>query len=1355
MKHRFVLRVILVACGIVLPALLDAASVQIKPETSACTFDLASVPSPPTGAVDFVVTPPAAGVTLQANAYGMLPSNPDNTAAFQAAINAAKAAGAARLVIPTGVYYFNSTTQVQFNGVRDMEIDGQGSELIFKNLGYFNIYIADRLWIHDLSVDWDWSVKPLANYVVLSGKSGTNSVNLDFPQLTTIATTEIPTTATNANFEPIDPVPGSYTPLIGGRESWENLANVRKLGPANQLTVDNAYLYSMPIGTAFRLRNYTYNRPAFPMYNAHHVKFQRVNLWGVPGMGFVINGDSHHIHWDTVNLKPRPGSGRNISVCADGFHVAQSLGNLKLENSEITMQGDDGVNFKDPAAYGLTVVNSNTLTLLNVPSWRFPLAAGDVLEFRNPDYTFEATAPPITSVTLSGSNATVVFSGTLPPLNVKSFAWNKRFNTNNYIIRNNFFHNHHGRGILAKAPNGTIEGNTFSDSTGESVQMSLGFWGSSTADPEGTYLNNLVIRNNTFTRSNRAAWGRKAIITGSVNLSAASPGPYWKAFQNVLIQGNTFNDFANYPINLSYFNGVIIGGNTMVYGPALTGTSNQTNWGAIQVANADNVQFCCNLWSGAFPAADQGLYYDSATCTNVTSCVVVSGSPTNTATPAGTVTSTRTSSPTSTPTPVVSCSALLVDDLEDSDYNTLLGGVWDSYPAAVTKTISTGNNGLGVGIQATGTNAADWPFLGATFNETDLGTKATIEFDFFSQDAATTFHIYVESTYTSAIFTATNSWTRMGASIGSGSGWRHVSVPVSSLAPNGSLGSYTAQQFLSKAVRINFTAAAPASGAFTLRVDNLNFACAGTPTMTPTGTRTSTASPTAQLPSATPTATVTPSATRTATTSSTSTATLTASPTRTSTATPSVTPSSSRTGTPSQTVVLPSATMSNTPLPGSTFTSTSSPTPTFSASPTSSRTLTSSPTNSRTSTYTQTAVVPSSTSTVTASQTVVLPSSTSTETPLPGSSFTDTPTVSPSFSATATVTDTAIAPSETSTWTATVTAILPSLTQTPSMSPVSTGTRTSTVTPSATATPSNTRSATPSPTSSATPGLTFSATRTIPPASTAALTATPTLTATLGVGPLAQPGEGSVSVAPTSLVSGSVGQSLLFVYTAQNAWSNGTLTLQIPASWPLPSLVATDQGAVTVSSSGSIGSLSVVGHTIVVSMNSLPAGGTFSISYGDRSSGPGLSVPTNVGFHAFNVKTQPDSGVGPAADLAVQPQVELKLPAALPTATAVQGPNEIENSVSVPSPWTGSGPLFVSAKLLGACDRLTLKVYSSSLVCVGTTELGAQPGGWAKIPAPTEFLNQAANGHYFYIVTAERGGQKNLKKAVGKISVLR
>ena len=70
-------------------------------------------------------------------------------------------------------------------------------------------------------------------------------------------------------------------------------------------------------------------------------------------------------------------------------------------------------------------------------------------------------------------------------------------------------------------------------------------------------------------------------------------------------------------------------------------------------------------------------------------------------------------------------------------------------------------------------------------------------------------------------------------------------------------------------------------------------------------------------------------------------------------------------------------------------------------------------------------------------------------------------------------------------------------------------------------------------------------------------------------------------------------------------------------------------------------------------------------------------------------------------------------------------------------------------------DKLSLKVYTKSMVCIQRVESGNSGAGWVTLPLPSEFLNSASSGTYYYVVTAEGNGGKSRAMGTGKMLILR
>jgi uncharacterized protein (TIGR03437 family) len=123
-----------------------------------------------------------------------------------------------------------------------------------------------------------------------------------------------------------------------------------------------------------------------------------------------------------------------------------------------------------------------------------------------------------------------------------------------YVLRNNTIMNHRERGMILQADNGLIENNVINGSTLIGIFMGPeSYWGSA------VYCRNVTIRNNTI--SNVGYWaGSPGALVVAPNSQYDLPMP--GAFQNIVIDGNTFQNFNVTGIFVSSTSGLAITNNT-------------------------------------------------------------------------------------------------------------------------------------------------------------------------------------------------------------------------------------------------------------------------------------------------------------------------------------------------------------------------------------------------------------------------------------------------------------------------------------------------------------------------------------------------------------------------------------------------------------------------------------------------------------------------------------------------------------------------------------------------------------------------------------------------------------------------
>ncbi|HTB22523.1 MAG TPA: DUF4832 domain-containing protein [bacterium] len=310
-------------------------------------------------------------------------------------------------------------------------------------------------------------------------------------------------------------------------------------------------------------------------------------------------------------------------------------------------------------------------------------------------------------------------------------------------------------------------------------------------------------------------------------------------------------------------------------------------------------------------------------------------------------------------------------------------------------------------------------------------------------------------------------------------------------------------------------------------------------------------------------------------------------------------------------------------------------------------------------------------------------------------------------------------------------------TESPSQSPSLTATRsataTATISPSATPSPSPSvsRSATPSRTASLSPTLspsrtmsgTASATASESPSETLtpflsptpSSSATPKLSATDSPTPTPSP-----SQSPSATASASASPSPSGTPTPSATGSPSASATASPYESPTSSFTPTPYFSPTASPTPT--------SSASVSPSASPSA-TPSVSP-SRSPSPSATPPFSPTPTASVTLTATESAT------------------AAPQAPG-QGPNAILATASVPDP----NPVALKVLLAGDADSVTMEIYTTALVRVGTGSIGASQAGWVNLPLPYAFVARAANGLYYYRIISRRGSSGS-KPAVGKFLIL-
>ena len=128
----------------------------------------------------------------------------------------------------------------------------------------------------------------------------------------------------------------------------------------------------------------------------------------------------------------------------------------------------------------------------------------------------------------------------------------------NYVISNNYFHEHRARGLLLQSDNGLCENNRFYKIMGQQIKIVMdimpGLW------YEGTGVNNLVIRNNEFELGCYSGWDSAIRIETNI----AGNGAQVAAFSNITVDSNRFINCENYILRSDNVSGLNITNNKII-----------------------------------------------------------------------------------------------------------------------------------------------------------------------------------------------------------------------------------------------------------------------------------------------------------------------------------------------------------------------------------------------------------------------------------------------------------------------------------------------------------------------------------------------------------------------------------------------------------------------------------------------------------------------------------------------------------------------------------------------------------------------------------------------------------------------
>ena len=521
----------------------------------------------------FYIQRPKADKLNEVNAvdFGLSEENEDNFAAFQSALNYCSQHPQTKLVIDKGTYYFRSTNGLDANNCTDLLIEGNDATFVFSSTDYrFFIRNSDCVEIRNLNVDWNWKESPLASVVtVQNSNADTNTLDLVFK--------DAEYCDENCRLMAItqcDPEIYTFGAKYSSKEVYlyqeeTNIKSFQKISDNTLRVTHNGCMNGFENGETYILRHYVYNGTVFNLRDySKNITFDNVSIYGSSGMAYICEGNSSHFQIinSFIGVNPEHKDKRCVSLTADAIHIVNTNGCFNISDCDISGMGDDCINVHDGLGY-VSAVNGNTLTLI---ASAMRLEAGDTLGFKNEKFENTGLTAKIVSVkTLEGITQEVVVENLPERVTAGWTAFNTECNSSNYVISNNYFHENRARGLLLQSSNGLCENNRFYKTMAQAIKVVMDI--EPTLWQEGTGVDNLIIRTNTFEKCNYSDWG--SVIEIGTNIAGKSAET--AVFTNIEISSNSFKDIPSTLMRINNINRLVLSENTVDTGDFFDNSSVQ------------------------------------------------------------------------------------------------------------------------------------------------------------------------------------------------------------------------------------------------------------------------------------------------------------------------------------------------------------------------------------------------------------------------------------------------------------------------------------------------------------------------------------------------------------------------------------------------------------------------------------------------------------------------------------------------------------------------------------------------------------------------------------------------------------
>jgi len=351
-----------------------------------------------------------------------------------------------------------------------------------------------------------------------------------------------------------------------------------------------------------------------------------MNITGVSilsGGGFCIHedggeGGSHFSY--TVSYGPKPDGATEtplIACNADAFHSGGVRKGPTLENCLFEGMPDDGVPIH--GYYGLVVEAKENTLVLTEGRWQ----PGDPLRLFSPDgglageaivktvqplpqYKTEAKSKNRAFGDLAKKHFIQITLDAPVDAGMDFLASNPNAMGSGFVVRNCVIRNHRARGMLLKADNGLVEGNTVDGSTIAGIVIAPELWWN-----EACYSRHVIVRNNTIKHVGYATVGPWTDQYGAITLTAAAKETSRPGHEDILIENNTIENCDGVNLLIAAAKNVIVKNNRFVgaqRAPTRRGADHADPTALIWLSSCENVSLQGNTLSARGAAGGEVIH---------------------------------------------------------------------------------------------------------------------------------------------------------------------------------------------------------------------------------------------------------------------------------------------------------------------------------------------------------------------------------------------------------------------------------------------------------------------------------------------------------------------------------------------------------------------------------------------------------------------------------------------------------------------------------------------------------------------------------------------------------------------------